>query len=140
MMNLTIKAPNTAVLLTCLARAQKLLEGGEIPVLGAKLSYGDESSLEVCDAPDGEIARVAAPAPIPEKGKRVKKVGLWSAFWATRVLWNFTHATLMKESGATEGACGSAISNALRAGRIQETQPGLYVVLPTVTVTAASPA
>lgn len=129
MMNLSIKAPNTALLLTCLTRAQKLLEEGTDLVLGAKLSYGDGSAVEVSSSPEGETAPVIAHAPLPEKPKRVKKVGLWSAFWATRVDWNFTHAALMKESGATEGACGSAISNALKAGRILERSPGLYTVV-----------
>lgn len=129
MMNLSIKAPNTAVLLACLARAQKLLEeGGETKIALAKLSFADESTIEIYTEPEG-IPFAPPTAPIAEKAKRVLRVRSWSKFWEKHEGKTFVLDSLMIESGATRSACLSAISIAVNADVIRETSPGSYFVV-----------
>ena len=118
MMNLSIKAPNTAVLLACLDRALKLFEeSGEMKISLAKLSFADESAIEIYTEPEG-IPFAAPTAPIAEKAKRSVRVRSWAKFWASHPNFELDVASLMRESGATRSACLTAISIATNNGTL----------------------
>lgn len=123
MVKLTIKSPSVQALRLALNRAAALVPDEDSSVVAAALSFADGSSIEVAAAQEA-----SAPPPQPAKVKRVKKVGLWSKFWAEHQRWNFTSASLAAETGATASACASAISSALKTGWISEVTPGTYTV------------